>query len=125
MFCFIQSDIKVFYFQDPEKPPLKRAAASNHNYCDSESEDEQEAEEVRKVEPPKAKVATCLREPLVFGQSVGLQLSEVEKNQRIIAERVISEVLFYARLGNLTESSTVIVSQWAEEEDVQEEEDEG
>ncbi|XP_053625186.1 uncharacterized protein LOC128683507 [Plodia interpunctella] len=42
-----------------------------------------------------------------FGRTVGLQLRELTSTQRYIAEKLISEVIFYGRLGQLATNSTI------------------
>lgn len=44
---------------------------------------------------------------ITFGRNVGQQLQEVEQRQKIIAQKIISDVLFYAKLGNLTDFSQI------------------
>lgn len=43
----------------------------------------------------------------IAGKRIGYQLQGVEERQRIIAEKLISDVMFYARMGKLTEEATV------------------
>uniref|UniRef100_A0A6P7GIB1 Uncharacterized protein LOC114343021 n=1 Tax=Diabrotica virgifera virgifera TaxID=50390 RepID=A0A6P7GIB1_DIAVI len=44
------------------------------------------------------------------GKRIGYQLQRVEERQRIIAEKLISDVMFYARMGRLQENATVYCS---------------
>ncbi|XP_050311199.1 uncharacterized protein LOC126746846 [Anthonomus grandis grandis] len=44
---------------------------------------------------------------ITFGKNIGQQLQETEDRQKIIAQKLISDVLFYAKLGNLTDSSSI------------------
>lgn len=43
----------------------------------------------------------------IAGKRLGYQLKELEDQQRFIAEKLISDVMFYARMGKLTENSAV------------------
>lgn len=45
-----------------------------------------------------------------FGQNVGQQLKEIEQRQKIIAQKLISDVLFHAKLGNLNETSILNIT---------------
>ncbi|XP_049875451.1 uncharacterized protein LOC126373352 [Pectinophora gossypiella] len=44
----------------------------------------------------------------VYGRSIGFQLKDLNKRQLTIAQKVISDILFYAKLDQLTESSYVV-----------------
>lgn len=44
---------------------------------------------------------------ITFGKNVGQQLQDIEARQKIIAQKLISDVLFHAKLGNLTDSSLI------------------
>lgn len=44
-------------------------------------------------------------EAKVFGQHIGFQLEQVDKHQLIIAQKLIQDVIFNARLGKLKEES--------------------
>lgn len=46
-------------------------------------------------------------EAVAFGRTVGLQLKELEGVQRTIAEKLISDTIFNARLNKLTTNSVV------------------
>ncbi|XP_034840503.1 uncharacterized protein [Maniola hyperantus] len=46
-------------------------------------------------------------EAVAFGKALGYQLKEIEGIQRVIAEKLISDVIFNARLNKLTTNSTV------------------
>lgn len=50
-------------------------------------------------------------EDSVFGQSVGLQLGKVDEQQKIIAQKLISDVLYFARLKQLTHGSKILLAQ--------------
>ncbi|CAG9858720.1 unnamed protein product [Phyllotreta striolata] len=43
----------------------------------------------------------------VFGKSVGIQLKSLDPTQGIIAQKLISDILFNAKLGRLCEESTI------------------
>lgn len=47
---------------------------------------------------------------LTFGKNIGQQLQEIEPRQKIIAQKLISDVLFNAKLGNLTDFSLIFLS---------------
>lgn len=47
------------------------------------------------------------RELSIYGQSIDLQLKDMDAKQRIIAEKLIADVIFHGKLGNLTEQSAV------------------
>ncbi|GBP78396.1 hypothetical protein EVAR_58186_1 [Eumeta japonica] len=40
-----------------------------------------------------------------FGRNVGYQLKELDRRQKIIAQKLISDVLYHAKLGALTEAT--------------------
>lgn len=42
-----------------------------------------------------------------FGKSIGLQLKHLDSMQRNIAEKLISEIIFYGRLAKLKVDSTI------------------
>lgn len=46
-----------------------------------------------------------------FGNSVAFQLEDLDRRQQVIAEKLISEVLFHGKLGNLKESATILTAQ--------------
>ena len=46
----------------------------------------------------------------VFGKSVGLQLKALDNQQSIIAQKLISDVLFHAKMGKLNCESTINLS---------------
>lgn len=43
----------------------------------------------------------------IAGKRIGYQLKAVEGHQRIIAEKLISDVMFYAKMGKLTEDCSI------------------
>lgn len=43
----------------------------------------------------------------IYGKNVGMKLRELPKQQRVLAEKIINEVLFLAEVGNLTMSHSV------------------
>ncbi|KAF5308580.1 hypothetical protein FQR65_LT18059 [Abscondita terminalis] len=43
----------------------------------------------------------------IAGESIGYQLKAVEGHQRIIAEKLITDVMFYAKMGKLTEDCSI------------------
>lgn len=43
----------------------------------------------------------------IVGKRIGYLLKDVEGFQRIIAEKLISDVMFYAKMGKLTEHSSI------------------
>lgn len=45
----------------------------------------------------------------IVGKRIGYQLKDVEGFQRIIAEKLISDVMFYAKMGKLTEHSSIFI----------------
>ncbi|KAF7283311.1 hypothetical protein GWI33_000942 [Rhynchophorus ferrugineus] len=45
----------------------------------------------------------------IASKRIGYQLKAVEGHQRIIAEKLISDVMFYAKLGKLTEDSSICI----------------
>lgn len=45
-----------------------------------------------------------------FGNNIAFQLEDLERRQRIIAEKLIGDVLFHAKLGNLTETSSILTA---------------
>lgn len=44
----------------------------------------------------------------VYGRSIGIQIKDLGKRQLAIAQKLISDVIFYAKLEQLTESSYVV-----------------
>lgn len=52
--------------------------------------------------PPESEL-----QEMTFGKNVDQQLQEVEHRQKIIAQKLISDVLYHAKLGNLTDSSFI------------------
>ncbi|KAB0803073.1 hypothetical protein PPYR_00043 [Photinus pyralis] len=46
----------------------------------------------------------------IIGKSLGLQLSTVDPQQSAIANKLISDVIFYAKLGKLTENASIILN---------------
>lgn len=46
-------------------------------------------------------------EYMVAGKRIGFQLKDLEPNQRIIAEKLISDVIFYGKTKKLTEDSRI------------------
>lgn len=44
----------------------------------------------------------------VYGRSIGIQIKDLGKRQLAIAQKLISDVIFYAKLDQLTESSYVV-----------------
>nr|XP_022908175.1 uncharacterized protein LOC111419579 [Onthophagus taurus] len=46
-----------------------------------------------------------------FGNNVAFQFEDMDRCQRVIAEKLISDVLFYGKLGNLKPYSTVMTEQ--------------
>ncbi|XP_038215684.1 uncharacterized protein LOC119835111 [Zerene cesonia] len=48
-----------------------------------------------------------LEEAASFGRTIGLQLNKLDRFQRIIAEKLISDVIFSARLNKLSAESTI------------------
>ncbi|CAH2086720.1 unnamed protein product [Euphydryas editha] len=46
-------------------------------------------------------------EAVAFGRTVGLQLKELDNYQKIIAEKLISDTIFLARLNKLTNNSKI------------------
>lgn len=42
-----------------------------------------------------------------FGNNVAFQLEDLDRRQRIFAEKIISDALFYANLGKLTETASI------------------
>ncbi|XP_060800378.1 uncharacterized protein LOC106139923 [Amyelois transitella] len=48
------------------------------------------------------------QESEAFGRTIGLQLRELDHTQRYIAEKLISEVIFYGRLNQLRTDSSIV-----------------
>jgi len=46
----------------------------------------------------------------VTGKSIGYQMKDLDKKQRAIAQKLISDVLFYAKIGKLMEDSSISIS---------------
>lgn len=44
-----------------------------------------------------------------FGNSVSFQLEDMDRRQRVIAEKLISDILFHGKLGNLKDYSAVVL----------------
>lgn len=44
----------------------------------------------------------------IFGKNVAIKLRDLEKNQRILSEKIINEALFEAEIGQLTTSHKVM-----------------
>lgn len=42
-----------------------------------------------------------------FGNKIAFQLENLERYQRTVAEKLISDIIYYARLGKLTEMSSI------------------
>lgn len=49
----------------------------------------------------------------IYGKNICLQLTEITKTQKCIAEKLISEVIFYGKLEKLTLSSSISLSGYA------------
>lgn len=49
----------------------------------------------------------------IYGKTIGMQLIEMTKTQKCIAEKLISEVIFYGKLEKLTLSSSISLSGYA------------
>lgn len=47
---------------------------------------------------------------ITFGKNVGQQLKDIEHRQKIIAQKLISDVLFHAQMGNLHETSMINIA---------------
>lgn len=54
------------------------------------------------------KMAQKDEESEVYGRSIGFQIKDLNKRQLTIAQKLISDVIFYAKLDQLTESSYVV-----------------
>lgn len=50
----------------------------------------------------------------IYGKNIGMQLTEMTKTQKFIAEKLISEVIFYGKLEKLTLSSSISLSGYAD-----------
>lgn len=48
-----------------------------------------------------------LNENQAFGSSVGFQLEDMERRQKIFAQKLISDIVFHGKLGNLNEYSVI------------------
>lgn len=46
----------------------------------------------------------------IYGKNIGMQLAEMTKTQKCIAEKLISEVIFYGKLEKLTLCSSISLS---------------
>lgn len=46
-----------------------------------------------------------------FGNNVSFQLQDMDRRQRVIAEKLISDVLFHGKLGNLKDHSTIVIQE--------------
>lgn len=46
----------------------------------------------------------------VYGRSIGFQIKELNKRQLMITQKIISDVIFYAKLNKLNESSYVVLN---------------
>lgn len=49
----------------------------------------------------------------IYGKNIGMQLTEMTKTQKCIAEKLISEVIFYGKLEKLTLSLSISLSGYA------------
>lgn len=52
-------------------------------------------------------LTTDEEEYMIAGKRIGYQLKAIAENQRIIADKLISDVIYYAKIGKLTENATV------------------
>lgn len=50
----------------------------------------------------------------IYGRSIGFHVKDLNKRQKIIAQKIISDVLFHAKLDQLTESSCVVLNPFHE-----------
>ncbi|GBP20677.1 hypothetical protein EVAR_16550_1 [Eumeta japonica] len=53
----------------------------------------------------------------IFGKYIGMQLQTIRADQRIIAEKLMSDVLYLARNNKLSESTTVLAHSLIENDD--------
>jgi len=49
----------------------------------------------------------------IYGKTIGIQLTEMTKTQKCIAEKLILEVIFYGKLEKLTLCSSISLSAYA------------
>lgn len=64
---------------------------------------------IRVLQQEGSQVDKNIPEPqeITFGKNVGQQLKDIEQRQKIIAQKLISDILFHAKLGNLHDSSMI------------------
>lgn len=110
----VQSD------DEPEPKRIKASFSSEDNDDEYEeanetNEPDEEPEMLHKLESvssgSKYVTGSATKAPLVFGRALGLQLTELQPIQRYIAEKLISDVIYYGRLEKLNVNTTINVNQ--------------
>lgn len=65
----------------------------------------------KKGESSQSKVSEKEDDWLVVGKSIGIQLRGLDNDQVVITQKLISDAIFYAKLGRLTEDSFIALSE--------------
>lgn len=102
------------YLEDEQEPKPKKSRKSQSYSVKQIKQEDQDTSNPNissvYLTSPDNEDPMLLSEPneaLAYGKAVGLQLKELEGLQRIIAEKLISDTIFHARLNKLTPHSTI------------------
>lgn len=116
--CTVHSDLLSSPVLSPETPSTSSSLSSSRKRIHTDhntwtKKKHQFLDASLKVLQENTSIMEKESQEITFGRNVGQQLQEVPSiRQKIIGQKLISEVLYHAKLGNLTDSSTIsLVSQ--------------
>lgn len=89
------------YIETMKKAPPPKKAKKSSVYLAEDENDYQEPSYSIKDEPSDNLYLGTTSESDLFGRTIASQLNELRPKQRFIAEKLISEVIFFGRLDKL------------------------
>ncbi|XP_023942857.1 uncharacterized protein LOC112049268 [Bicyclus anynana] len=107
-----EPEFSPYYAEYLDEEPTSKKSKKSDSYISKRVKEEETNPNISGVfltgpDPEEPIVFNEINEAVAFGRAVGLQLKELDGLQRVIAEKLISDTIFHARLNKLTTNSTI------------------